>query len=161
MPQTARRKTRLTMPGRKILQTLAVAMLSLSLAGAAAAIAQKKSKKQLATTGDISGRVRVDAGVSAAGVSVRLRQGDSEVAETTTNAKGEFVFRNVAPGSYGLTLRKAGLQVGRLENLEVRAGQTVSLKGHLFLPIDEGSIAFIKRSVFNAEGRSLPVSRAE
>src|SRR2546423_5116140 len=161
MPQTARRKTRLTMPGRKILQTLAVAMLSLSLAGAAPALAQKKSKKQPATTGDISGRVRVDAGVSAAGVSVRLRQGDSELAETTTNAKGEFAFRNVAPGSYGLTLRKAGLQVGRMENVEVRAGHTVSLKDHLFLPIDEGSIAFIKGSVFNGDGRSLPGARVE
>ena len=146
---------------RKIFQTLAVAMLSLSLAGAAPALAQKKSKKQLATTGDISGRVRVDAGVSAAGVSVRLRQGDSEVAETTTNAKGEFAFRNVAPGSYGLTLRKAGLQVGRMENVEVRAGHTVSLKDHLFLPIDEGSIAFIKGSVFNGDGRSLPGARVE
>src|SRR2546421_1026463 len=161
MPHAARRKTGVTMFRRKIFQTLAVAMLSLSLAGAAPALAQKKSKKQSATTGDIVGRVRVDAGASAVGVSVKLRQGDSEVAETTTNAKGEFEFRSVAPGSYGLTLRKAGLQVGRMENVEVRAGHTVSLKGHLFLPIDEGSIAFIKGSVFNAEGRSLPGARVE
>jgi len=160
MLQAARRKTGLTMFRRKIFQTLVAALLSLSVVAATPA-AQKKSKKQSATTGDISGRVRVDAGVSVAGVSVKLRQGDSEVAETTTNAKGEFEFRNVAPGSYGLTLRKTGLQVGRLENLEVRAGQTVSLKGHLFLPIDEGSIAFIKGSVFNAEGRSLPGARVE
>ena len=161
MPQAARRKTGLTMFRRKNFQTLAAALLSLSVVAASPALAQKKSKKQSATTGDISGRVRVDAGMSAAGVSVKLRQGDSEVAETTTNTKGEFEFRNVAPGSYGLTLRKTGLQVGRLENLEVRAGQTVSLKGHLFLPIDEGSIAFIKGSVFNAEGRSLPGARVE
>ena len=146
---------------RKIFQTLAAALLSLSVVAATPAPAQKKSKKQSATTGDIIGRVRVDAGASANGVSVKLRQGDSEVAETTTNAKGEFEFGSVAPGSYGLTLRKAGLQVGRMENVEVRAGHTVSLKGHLFLPIDEGSIAFIKGSVFNAEGRSLPGARVE
>ena len=91
----------------------------------------------------------------------RERQGDSEVAETTTDAKGEFEFRGVAPGSYGLTLRKTGLQVGRMENVEVRAGHTVSLKDRLFLPVDEGSIAFIKGSVFNAEGRSLPGARVE
>ena len=48
-----------------------------------------------------------------------------------------------------------------LENLEVRAGQTVSLKDHLFLPVDEGSIAFIKGSVFNSDGRSLPGARVE
>ncbi|PYS97834.1 MAG: hypothetical protein DMF65_10815 [Acidobacteria bacterium] len=161
MPHAARRKTGVTMFRRKFFQTLAAALLSLSLIGAAPSLAQKKSKKQSATTGYLSGRVRVDAGLSAAGVSVRLRQGDSEVAETTTNSKGEFEFRDVAPGSYGLTLRKAGLQVGRLENLEVRAGQTVSLKDHLFLPVDEGSIAFIKGSVFNSDGRSLPGARVE
>ena len=137
---------------RKIFQTLAVAMLSLSLAGAAPALAQKKSKKQPTTTGDISGRVRVDAGVSAAGVSVRLRQGDSELAETTTNAKGEFAFRNVAPGSYGLTLRKAGLQVGRMENVEVRSGRPCeppppvgTPKAHSPLVVQPGSVSSEKK----------------
>jgi hypothetical protein len=146
---------------RKIFQTLTAAALFLSLACAGQTFAQKKPKKQQATTGDITGRVRVDTGMSAEGVSVKLRQGDSEVAETTTNSKGDFEFRGVAPGSYGLTLRKAGLQVGRMENVEVRAGKTVSLKDHLFLPVDEGSIVFIKGSVFNADGRSLGGVRIE
>src|SRR5207248_8235496 len=110
MPHAARRKTGVTMFRRKTFQTLTAALLSLSVVAATPALAQKKSKKQSATTGDVIGRVRVDAGASAAGVSVKLRQGDSEVAETTTDAKGEFEFRNVAPGSYGLTLRKTGLQ---------------------------------------------------
>jgi len=145
---------------RKIFQMLVAALLSLSVVAATPA-AQKKSKKQSATTGDISGRVRVDAGVSVAGISVKLRQGDSEVAETTTNAKGEFEVRGLAPGSYGLTLRKMGLQVGRMDNINVRAGQTVSLKDHLFMPLDEGALALLRGSVFDAAGRSFAGARVE
>lgn len=139
----------------------AAALAFVVAAGAAPAAAQKKSKKQQPTTGGISGRVRVDAGESAANVSVKVRRGDEEVAETTTNQKGEFEIRGLEPGSYGLTLRKAGLQVGRMENVNVRAGKTASFKEGLFLPVDEGSIAFIKGSVFTAEGRSLMGARVE
>ncbi|HST52362.1 MAG TPA: carboxypeptidase-like regulatory domain-containing protein [Pyrinomonadaceae bacterium] len=147
----------------KFFQTLAVALLVLFVAGPMSADAQKKSKKQheQPTTGGVAGRVRVDSGRSAAGVSVQLRRGEEDVAQATTNAKGEFEFRGVEPGTYGLTLRKPGLQIGRMESLEVRAGQTVSLKDHLYLPIDEGSIAFIKGSVFDAGGRSFPGARVE
>jgi hypothetical protein len=148
---------------RKFFQTLAAALLVLSLAGVMPALAQKKSKKQQSqtTTGGVSGRVRVDAGRSAAGISVQLRRGDEDVARTETNAKGEFEFRGVEPGSYGLTLRKPGLQVGRMDDLEIRAGKTVSLKDHLYLSVDDGSIAFIKGSVFDAGGHSLPGARVE
>ena len=48
-----------------------------------------------------------------------------------------------------------------MENVEVRAGKTLSLKDRLFLPVDEGSVAFIRGSVFNAVGRSLPGARVE
>lgn len=140
---------------------LSAALLALC-ALAAPALAQKKSKnKQPPTTGVISGRVRVDAGATASGVSVELRQGDGRVAETTTGAKGEFEFQGLAPGSYGLTLRKAGLQVGRMDGVEVRAGKTVSLKDRLFLRRDEGTLALVRGSVFDAAGRSLAGARVE
>ena len=129
---------------------------------AAPAVAQKKSKgKEQPTTGGISGRVRVDAGATASGISVEVRQGDGRVAETTTDAKGEFEVRGLAPGSYGLTLRKMGLQVGRMDNINVRAGQTVSLKDHLFMPRDQGTLAILNGSVFDAAGRSLVGARVE
>jgi hypothetical protein len=155
------------MPRRIIFQTVAAALLAFALAALTPTLAQKKSKKQKnqpqeqPTTGAVVGRVRVDSGASAAGVSVLLRRGDEEVARTTTNAKGDFEFQSVAPGSYGLTFRKPGLQVGRMEDLEVRAGRTVSIKDNLFLPIDEGSIAHIRGSVFDAAGRILPNARVE
>ena len=143
----------------KIYMTLAALLLSLAAAGEAA---QKKSKKQQEpTTGGISGRVRVDSGASPSDISVTVRQGDTEVSKTTTDARGNFEVQGLAPGSYGLTLRKAGLQVGRMENVEVRAGKTVSLKNHLFLPVDEGSIAHLRGSVFTAEGRGVGGARVE
>jgi hypothetical protein len=133
----------------------------LSALGAVGVAAQKKSKKTEPTTGGISGRVRVDSGQSAANVSVRVRRGEEEVAESQTNSKGEFEVQGLAPGTYGLTLRKAGLQVGKMEDIEVRAGRTVSLKDRLFLPVDEGSIAHLRGSVFRADGKSLSGARVE
>ena len=143
---------------RKILPGLLAALVALS---AAAAAAQKKAKKPEPTTGSIAGRVRVDAGMSAGGVNVAVRRGDAEVAHTSTDPKGDFAFRELPPGTYGLTLRKSGLQVGKMENVEVRAGKTVSLKDRLFLPIDEGAIAHVRGSVFRADGRSLPGAEVE
>jgi hypothetical protein len=142
----------------KFLLTLALVILS-SASGDYAA--QKKSKKPEPTTGGIAGRVKVDSGATPAGVSVTVRQGDTEVTRTTTNARGEFEVQGLAPGAYGLTLRKPGLQVGRMEDVEVRAGKTVSLKNHLFLPVDEGSIAHLRGSVFTAEGRGVGGARVE
>lgn len=142
---------------RKIFPTLLATLLALSAASAA----QKKPKKPQPTTGVISGRVRVDAGMSPAGVSVTVRRGEEEVARASTDAKGEFEVRDVQPGTYGLTLRKAGLQVGKMEGVEVRAGKTVSYKDKLFLPVDEGAIAHLRGSVFRSDGRSLPGAKVE
>lgn len=112
------------------------------------------------TTGGIKGKVRADKG-PVEGVEVIARQGDSEVRRATTNRKGEFLIAGLAPGLYGLTFRKPGLSVGRLESIEVSAGKVRSLPDRLFLRIDEGSIAFIRGSVFTAEGKSVPNARVE
>ncbi|MBC7933457.1 MAG: carboxypeptidase regulatory-like domain-containing protein [Rubrivivax sp.] len=145
------------------LALLALSLLLFVIGGAAAAAAQKKQQKNQPqpTTGSISGRVRVDSGASASGVSVKVRRGDEEVAQATTNAKGDFEVQGLAPGSYGLTFRKAGLQVGKVEDVSVRAGKTVSLKDRLFLPIDEGALALLRGSVFKVDGKSLPGARVE
>lgn len=139
---------------------LTLAALLVSLAADASAV-QKKPKKPEPTTGGISGRVKVPSGQSAAGISVTIRQGDDEVTRTTTNAKGEFEVQGLAPGRYGMTLRKPGLEIGRTEELEVRAGKTLSLKSNLFLGVDEGSIAHLRGSVFTGEGRGVGGARVE
>jgi len=112
------------------------------------------------TTGAIKGKVRVEKG-SPAAVAVILRQGEREVAHTTTDKKGDFVIAHIAPGIYGLTVRKPGLAVGSIENIEVKAGKTRALGDHLILSVDEGSIAFIRGSVFNEAGHSVPGVRVE
>ena len=148
----------MTTPRRKFLTAVLAALFAVPTGAAAA---QKRPKKPEPTTGAISGRVRVDAGMGAGGVSVSVRRGEEQVAEVSTDAKGQFEVRGLAPGTYGLTLRKAGLQVGKMEGVEVRAGKTVSLKNNLFLPVDEGSIAHLRGSVFRADGRSLPGAQVE
>lgn len=150
------------MLGRRLTAAACAALLALTWAANGAA--QKKSKKQqepAPTTGAISGRVKVAPGATPGGVAVVVRRGDEEVARRETNPKGEFEFQGLAPGTYGLTLRKAGLEVGRMEDVEVRAGRTVSLKDKLYLPVDDGAIAHIRGSVFDASGRSVGAAKVE
>jgi len=111
------------------------------------------------STGGIKGRVHVETG-SPAGVSVIVRQGDRELTRAKTDLNGDFTVPGLAPWFYGVTFRKPGLSVGTIEGVEVKAGKTRSLT-RLILSIDEGSIAFIRGSVFNETGLSLPNARVE
>ena len=124
------------------------------LAGATASLGQDKS------TGAIKGKVRVETGTPA-GVTVIVRRGQTEVTHASTEKNGEFLVSRLAPGIYGLTFRKAGLSIGTIEDVEVKAGKTRSLGDHLILTIDEGSIAFLSGSVFTADGRSVPNAKVE
>jgi len=112
------------------------------------------------STGGLKGKVRVEKG-SAAGVSIVVRQGDREVTHVTTSSGGDFLVTGLAPGVYALTFRKAGLSVATIETINVKAGKPTSLSDRLYLTVDEGSIAFIKGSVFSDSGRSLPNARVE
>ncbi|MDQ2977235.1 MAG: carboxypeptidase-like regulatory domain-containing protein [Acidobacteriota bacterium] len=123
---------------------------------AANSFAQDRSK----LTGSIKGKVRVETGTPA-GVAVVVRQDEHEVSRVLTDKKGEFIISRLSPGKYGVTLRKTGLSVGTIENIDVKAGKTHSLGDNLVLSIDEGSIAFIRGSVFNKDDRSVPNVRIE
>ena len=112
------------------------------------------------SSGGIQGKVSVETGTPA-GVAVIVRQGDREVRRGITDKKGEFLVSGLTPGRYGITLRKAGLSVGSIEDIEVKAGKTRSLGDRLRLSIDEGSIAFIRGSVFDQNDRSTPNVRIE
>lgn len=149
------------MLGRKFLAAACAATFVLTLFAPAAAQKRSKKQQQEPTTGAIAGRVKVAPGATPGGVAVTVRRGDEEVGRSETNAKGEFEVQGLEPGTYGLTLRKAGLEVGRMEDVQVRAGKTVSLKDKLYLPIDDGSIAHIRGSVFDASGRSRNAVKVE
>jgi hypothetical protein len=141
-----------------LLQRLTGAFLLTMLLGCAASGTTTAQADR--TVGSIKGKVRAEKG-PAENVEVIASLGDREVRRTTTNRKGEFLIVGLAPGSYGMTFRKPGLSVGRLESVEVRAGKTRSLPDRLILTVDEGSIAFVRGSVFTAEGRSVGGARVE
>ena len=130
-------------------------VLAVMLFGAAVAVGQQDK-----TTGAIKGKIRVETG-TAAGVTVVVRRGETEVARSTTEKNGDFLVSRLKPGIYGLTFRKPGLSIGTIEDIEVKAGKTRSLGDRLVLTIDEGSIAFLSGSVFSANGRSVPNVKVE
>lgn len=113
------------------------------------------------TTGSIKGKVRVESGAGAAGVAVIAREGEREITRVETNSKGDFTITGLAPGTYGLTFRRTGLSVGSIENVEVRVGKTRALNDRLVLTVDTGSIASVRGSVFDPDGRSVPGVRVE
>jgi hypothetical protein len=135
-------------------------ILAMLLMTAVSVTHAQKQQPVMPTTGVIKGKIRVAEG-GPGNISVTVRRGEREVAQTTTNSRGEFSFEKLDPGIYGLTLRKPGLQVGRVEDLKLRAGKTIDLNDKLYLQIDEGTIAFLKGSVFDKEGRSIYGARVE
>src|SRR2546421_9728341 len=122
---------------------------------AAAALAQGGN------TGGIKGKVSVKGQGPTADVAVTARQGEREVAHAVTDSKGEFLITGLAPGVYGITLRKTGLSVGSLEDIKVKAGKTTALPDRLVLTVNEASIARLWSSVFNDGGYSVPNVRIE
>jgi hypothetical protein len=129
-------------------------VLAITILAAGIAVGQDK------TLGAIKGKVRVETGTPA-GVTVVVRHGETEVTRSSTDKNGDFLVSKLKPGIYGLTFRKPGLSIGSLEDIEVKAGKTRSLGDRLILTIDEGSIAFLSGSVFNATGRSVANAKVE
>ena len=111
-------------------------------------------------TGSIKGKVKVETGTPAS-VAVVVKRGEQEITRVTTDKNGSFTVSGLQPGRYSLTFRKPGLSVGTIDNVEVKSGKTRSLGDRLVLSVDEGSIAFIRGSVFTANGVSVPGARVE
>jgi len=111
------------------------------------------------STAAIKGKVSVERG-SPSGVGVLLLQGEQEVAHTATDKKGDFTLSRIAPGNYRVKFRKPGLAVGTIDDVLLKPGQTRTFKD-LMLKIDEGSITFIRGSVFSEDGHSVPGVRVD
>src|SRR5262245_26628861 len=124
------------------------------------AFAAYSSAAQDKTVGGIKGKVKVETG-SPSGITVVVRRGETEVTRVVTDKSGEFTVARLTPGIYGVTMRKPGLSIGTMEDIEVKAGKTRSLGDRMFLTIDEGSIAFVAGSVFAADGRSVSGAKVE
>lgn len=132
----------------------AIYILLMTILLACAAPAQQN------TTGGLKGKVKVESG-SASNISVVVQQGEREVTTATTDSKGNFRIDNLEPGSYSLTFNKTGLSKGRLGDIQVVAGKVRDLGGKLVLAIDEGSLAYLRGSVFDHNGRSVRGAKVE
>lgn len=135
----------------RLLKTGSAVIMLLLVAGVS--MAQDKG------TASIKGKVKVEQG-SPAGVAVILLQDEREVTRVATDKRGEFTLARITPGIYNLTFRKPGLAVGSIPSLDLKSGQKRVLHD-LVLGIDEGSIAFLRGSVFTESGRSVPGVRVE
>ena len=113
---------------------------------------------QSRATGNIKGKVRAENGTNE-GIKVVARQSETDMATTMTNRKGEYILANLKPGVYSVIFRPGQGSV-TIDNVEVQAGKTRSLRERT-LPVDIGSIAFLRGSVFNAAGLSVPGVRIE
>lgn len=111
------------------------------------------------TTG-IKGKVKVVSG-SAANIAVVVRQGEREVARTTSDNKGSFRINGLAPGVYTLVFTKAGFSTGTLSDVEIKQGKIRELGDKLVLTVDEGTLAFLRGSVFDPGGHSVRGARIE
>ncbi len=109
---------------------------------------------QTSKPGGVKGKVRVDNSTTPEGVGVSLRQGEREVAHAETDRNGRFEIAGVVPGRYALVFRKPGLRTAEIKDYEINAGRVRSLGDRVVLPIDEGVLALLKGSVFNATGHS-------
>ncbi|HEX8071683.1 MAG TPA: carboxypeptidase-like regulatory domain-containing protein [Pyrinomonadaceae bacterium] len=108
-----------------------------------------------AKPGGVKGKVRVEEGASAEGVAVSVRIGDREVARAATDRNGRFEITGVAPGHYSVVFRKAGLRTAEIKDYEITAGKVRALGDRVYMPVDEGSLALLRGSVFRADGYSL------
>jgi hypothetical protein len=86
------------------------------------------AKAQQITTGVIQGTVTDPAGAVIPGADVELRNLDTTLAKTfSTDEDGRFVFLQMQPGRYSLTVAKQGYAKVLQENLTLTVGQTISL----------------------------------
>ncbi|HYX42584.1 MAG TPA: carboxypeptidase-like regulatory domain-containing protein [Pyrinomonadaceae bacterium] len=138
-----------------------VGVMALALLLACVCVGQKNKKPQASSLGGLKGKVRVESGAAAEGISVVVRADEREVSRTTTDSSGRFEINNLAPGRYSITFRKQGLRTAELKDYEISPGKVRSLGDRVYLPVDEGSIAFLKGSVFTADGRSVEGAQVE
>jgi outer membrane receptor for ferrienterochelin and colicin len=108
------------MPRPLPLRWLAVVLLF-----AAASLARAQTQ---ITTGVIQGRVTDATGAVVPGAEVEARNVDTNFTRTlTTDADGRFVFLQLAPGRYVVTVKKEGFATLVQENLTLTVGQALVL----------------------------------
>lgn len=104
----------------------------------------------------LSGLIRDPAGAAISGASLQLSNTKNGARlETTTNESGLYVFASVAPGTYDLSVNKAGFATAQVNELVVEVSQTKTL--NLGLKISQAQEAV----TVTDEAALLTVDRAD
>ncbi|PWU10127.1 MAG: carboxypeptidase regulatory-like domain-containing protein, partial [Terriglobia bacterium] len=89
---------------------------------------------QSAATGVISGQVIDQLGAAVPGASVKLAEvATGSATTTTTNDAGRYTFPTVSPGTYDLTVTKAGFALTKIPALKVEVGMALTMNVSLQL----------------------------
>ncbi len=83
---------------------------------------------QAISTGTIQGVVMDPTGASVAGATVTLTNTDTSTSRTgVTNESGRYVFANIPPAKYDVSISKTGFRVGKFPGQELTVGATLTL----------------------------------
>src|SRR5215813_15634003 len=83
---------------------------------------------QQITTGVIQGTISDEAGAVVPGADVEVRNLETNLTKTfSTDSDGRFVFLQLQPGRYSLTVTKQGYAKVLQENVSLTIGQTITL----------------------------------
>src|SRR6266851_5215874 len=83
---------------------------------------------QAISTGTIQGVVMDATGASVAGATVTLTNTDTSTSRTgVTNESGRYVFANIPPAKYDVSISKTGFRVGKFPGQELTVGATLTL----------------------------------
>ncbi len=89
-------------------------------------------------SGEVNGTVTDKSGAAVIEATVRLtNQGTKITNEASTNSGGHFVFINVQPGPYALTVEKRGFKVAKVAAFNIDVNQTLTQN----IPLDLGAVS--------------------
>src|SRR5436305_13984528 len=91
----------------------------------AAALAYSQSQSSSA---DLKGSIVDPSGASVAGAQISVRDPQTGLTRaTTSDDKGEFLFRVLPPSQYNLRVEGAGFAVKNVDGIQLRVGDSVAL----------------------------------
>jgi Carboxypeptidase regulatory-like domain len=89
---------------------------------------------QAVSTGTVAGQVTDPTGAAVTDATVTLTDNATTVSRsTTTNTDGQYVFVNVVPGNYTLTVNKTGFRLAKVASQDVKVGLTSTINIRLEL----------------------------
>lgn len=103
---------------------------------------------QSTSTGTVAGSVTDPTGAVVAGATVTLTDlATNTVRSTTTNASGRYIYADVTPGIYNISVSKEGFATSATDNQEVKVGASLTL--NLTLRVGQANVVVEVSAVGN------------